>query len=105
MYAKLTSPIVEYPGYTEQKYAIVYHYIDRWVLVEEGYTRIGSEPSIAVEYLYNPYHEGDPIEFYGDTIRVNYTCPDGYLKDCSIKERDLYEGVPCFSWAISCDLE
>ena len=92
---------VDYGDFSWQQFMVVDHRYGRWITVQTGYNCIGKS-SIVVEYCLNP--NAEPFETFASVTRANYSKLDGYLADCSLREKDIFEDVPCPSWAVYCQL-
>jgi flavin-dependent dehydrogenase len=102
----LIGPWVQHPTYSEQRYTVVKRYRNYWIIVEEGWRRIGKLSEI-YEHLYDPSFNPDEHEDalgYERTYGFCFVYPtkEDYLSGCTVDEDDIVDGLPCPSWAVAC---
>jgi len=102
MYITLFGDWVDYGTFFCQKFMVVDYRHNRWMMLQEGYN-CTNRPSIVTEYCFDP-DAAEPIEIYASVYKANYSGFEAYLEDCSLKETELLEGIPCPAWASYCQL-
>jgi len=95
-------------GFVEQRYIIVKRYRGHWVLVEEGYLRLGSKKTQIFEHKldrgFDPFKD-DALGYHTSRgFCFVYMTGREYIDMCSLDERDLFENTPCPPWAVACVL-
>jgi hypothetical protein len=104
---KLIGTWVTYPSYSEQRYVVVQPYRGQWVIVEEGWLRIGNKPTEIYTHQYDPTFDPDEHEdalgwekSYG--FHFVYPTKEEFLSECAVDEADLIDGLPGPSWVVAC---
>jgi len=83
-------------------FALVFHFMERWVVLHEGWEHEGIAVQVFVNVL-DPEYDGEPVVFDGKEVVRVYNRGE-YLVECSLRDNELLEGLPYPSWAVACEL-
>ena len=86
----------------EQRFMKVFRFHNRWIILQEGWKTFGVQETTT--FIYDPNYVGDQVLFLeGETVFI-FNDLSEYLSQCSLREDELFEGVPAPSWAVACRL-
>ena len=90
-----------YGDYAEQYFMVVYRHRGHWIILEQGWNRIG-KPSEVSKFWYVPFHVGGFIQNIQGGKAFIYTKWEKFIADCTIHPSAVVDGIPMLWWAKSC---